>query len=145
MYVYYRIPTQNFKETSPTAQDRLVFRDCFLYHGLSYVVRYELFFISRNFAITSTGLLLPTAFCTAGSSTLMKTLCFWHKRSARTHRKPYDSTHLLIPNSKLPLRLLIVGRKLLQLLNRLILQHRNSKLDITLRILMPRIHPRIIR
>ena len=38
---------------------------------------YELFFASLNAAMTSTLPVLPVNFCTSGSSSLMKTLCFF--------------------------------------------------------------------
>lgn len=55
------------------------------------------------------------------------------------------TAYLLIPNRKLSLCLLVLLRKVLQLLHRLILQHRRGKLDIALCILVTGEHLCIIR
>lgn len=68
-----------------------------------------------------------------------------HLTSPRNIHQISPSTHLLIPNRKLPLRLAIRLRKLLQPLQRLILQHAHGKLDITLGVLVAGKYLGIIR
>ena len=65
-----------------------------------------------------------------GSSTRMKGLCAWQLRLARHPWSKRDTAYLLISNSKLALRLLVVLGKALELLDGLILNDRDGKLDV---------------
>ena len=119
------------------------------------------FFISRNALITSTGFSLLVAFRITGSyrlsaplnfspdtsdltSTLINALYCCRKTSAplprlrELHWRALSS-HLLIPNRELALGLLIVLRELLQIPDRVVLQHRDQELDILLRVLVSRL------
>lgn len=114
-----------------------------------------LFFISLSAPITSTLFVLPVAFCIVGSCHLLACLsplqvlnrlrtlsrikalysCILVSLFTRNVEHRTDR-YLLVANRKLPLCLLIVLRKRLQLLYRFCLQHRNEKLNVLFRVLM---------
>lgn len=81
----------------------------------------------------STGSVEPVAFWISGSCGRMKTLCFC-VTDQQQHRFPIivkiRGTYLLVADSELALRLLVLLREGLEGLDRLALQHGQCELDI---------------
>lgn len=75
---------------------------------------------------------IKTLYCCHGISQ-------WPDKPRRVSIKRQKELYLLITNRKFTLRLLIVLRELLQILDRLRLEHRGQELDVLLRIFMSRL------
>jgi hypothetical protein len=114
-----------------------------------------LFFISLKAAITSTGLVFPVAFWTAGSCNLLASLAWFgvgiayvesHKDVVKLkvvsrwiHMSGHSNAYLLIANGEFALGLLVGIGKSLELLDRLALQDLNAELDVALGVLVTRL------
>jgi hypothetical protein len=114
-----------------------------------------LFFISLKAAMTSTGLVFPVAFWTAGSCGLLASLAWFavettyvesHEDVVKLpvvsyciHMSRHSNTHLLVANGEFALRLLVGIGKGLELLDGLALQDLDAKLDVALGVLVARL------